>query len=283
MKGIFISESSVHEVRAAINAHIRSLAFPMDTWLEEAMLTSDIYSFKFDSQCVGYCAIKDQEMHFFHVFQSAYRHAPSLLERVINEHDIKKVQVMTQDSQLCALMAEWDYEIERNACWFSDSKCEIDRTAKVQNAVFRAAAQRDCARIRRMAGDFFDDKSGGFSCLEERIDAETIFVLEENGELLGGGLIEYGQICTGYISIGMFANHAHRQKGVAKTILLSLKDYVYALGKQPIAGCWYYNTLSRKSLESAGMIATALGISAILHKKDKPPKRTGNPPGELVD
>ncbi|HYE82392.1 MAG TPA: hypothetical protein VEG39_09525 [Clostridia bacterium] len=51
---------------------------------------------------------------------------------------------------------------------------------------------------------------------------------------------------------------------------------------KPIAGCWYYNVISRRSLEAAGMIAVGKGFDAVLLGKEKLPLRTGNPPGELV-
>jgi hypothetical protein len=51
---------------------------------------------------------------------------------------------------------------------------------------------------------------------------------------------------------------------------------------RPIAGCWYYNVISRKSLEAAGMIAASKSFRAVLLGKEELPLRTGNPPGELV-
>ena len=70
---------------------------------------------------------------------------------------------------------------------------------------------------------------------------------------------------------------------MAQTVLWHLKQVVYAEGKTPVAGCWYYNILSRKSLERAGLRAVARGYDAKLIEKEDPPLRTGNPPGELVE
>ena len=210
-------------------------------------------------------------------------YAAQLLERVVDEYCIKKIIVGTQDSALCALMGEWDYDLKRSAWIFCDSGNK-EQERKSETAVFRKAQAKDCDRLREMAGGFFDEVSCGYTCLEERIADETIFVLEQkDGQIMGGGILEFGRICPRYVSIGMITNPLHRQKGVARSILLNLKDYVYAMGKKPVAGCWYYNTLSRKSLESAGMIAASFIYEAELIKKDKPPKRTGNPPGELVE
>ena len=63
---------------------------------------------------------------------------------------------------------------------------------------------------------------------------------------------------------------------------MNLKEWAYKNNLRPVSGCWYYNTLSRKSLESVGMIATSIGYEAILKGKETLPQlRTGNPPGEF--
>lgn len=283
MKDILIRETNYAQVEDLVTGHISTLAFPFDSYLEDILLDAQLYCFVRDDYPVGYFAVSEQTLQFFHIIKSQYRYAPLLLERAVTELKLSDVRVISQDSRLCALMVEWDYESERGACWFTDSGTEVVSASKVPGGVLRKAQPGDLGAVQQATGDFFSEESGGFTSLSQRIDAQTIFMLEEKGELLGCGIVENGRVCTDYMSIGMFVCPQHRQKGVARSILLGLKDYAYAKGKKPLAGCWYYNTLSRRSLESAGMIATSLGYIAHLKKKDKPPKRTGNPPGELVD
>jgi GNAT superfamily N-acetyltransferase len=283
LKKFQIIESDHHDAKGMIKAHIDSLAYPLDSWLEDRLLESVIYKLMDDGICIGYGGLLKETLHFFHVLQGYFRFAPVLLEKIVEEKEIKRVFIMTQDSLLSALMAEWDFDVERQACWFTASGREEPQAKKVGQGHFRTAQRGDGPRIRDVAGDFFDEPSGGFSSLEERIDQGTIFVFEDHEELLGCGIVEKGQFCGSCISIGMFVNREHRKKGVARTILLNLKEQAVLKGLRPVAGCWYYNTLSRKSLESAGMIATSIGYEAILKGKEALPLRTGNPPGELVD
>ena len=283
MDQITIRKANLQSAMDVVLSHIESLSYPLDSWLEDALAGSEIYVFIDCTSVVGYCAAKERVLQFFYVLPSAYRYAPALFERTVKDLQIEKAMVMTQDRQMCALIAEWEIDMLRLGCWFTDSGEEVQNDSIAQSADLRTAEQGDTKRIREASGDFFDETSGGFTSLEERVDAQTIFVLERGGEMLGCGIIEAGLLCRDYVSIGMFVCPVHRQKGVAKTILLHLKKKVYARGGKPIAGCWYYNTLSRRALESAGMICTALGYEAILKGKDKPPKRTGNPPGELVE
>jgi hypothetical protein len=143
------------------------------------------------------------------------------------------------------------------------------------SAQFRIAGVADMPAILRETGDFFDR-------LEEWINAQTIFMLEDGNTLMGCGIVEQGRLFTDCVSIGMITCREHRHKGVAQIILWHLKEWAYSHNMRPIAGCWYYNVISRKSLEAAGMIAASKGFRAVLLGKEELPLRTGNPPGELV-
>ena len=274
-----IKKSNLKEVDLLVKTHAKSLVFPMDSWLEDQLFNSAVYKLMSGTKCIGYAVQKKQTLQFFHIRKKYFRYAPALLEKFVAEKGIKRVFVITQDSLLCALIAEWEYTKEKHACFFTDSgRKEIPETS----AIFRLAVSADTRSIRKVTGKFFEDTSGGFSSLEERITAGTIFILENRHNLLGGGNIEKGRVCLDYSSIGMFVNRDFRGRGYAPLILLKLKEWCYQNNLKPIAGCWYPNTLSRKSLETAGMVATSIGFEAILKGKEKLPLRTGNPPGEPV-
>ena len=283
MNTIVTKKSNLDDLKPIIEKHIYSLPFPIDSYLEDEMFNSDLYEILLDNKTVGYYAIVAETLNYFYVSKPYYVKAPNIFEDVINKHRIKKVMVISNDPQMNVLLVEWDYEIERAGCFFIDSEEDVDKSNKIPNAVFRVANINDIERIYNVCGDFFDEPSGGFQTLEDRIKADTIFILEESNILYGCGIIEKQAVLKHYTSIGMFTNPNYRKLGVAKTILLSLKDWVYKNNLIPVSGCWYYNTLSRKSLESAGMIVVTMMYYAKLLKKDNLPKRTGNPPGILVD
>lgn len=282
-KNLNIKKVEIKDVSDILNEHIESLSYPMDSWMEDRLVESTKYQLMYGEICIAYIGILKDILHFFYVKKAYFKYAPAILEKVIKEKAIGRVFIMTQDSLLTALLAEWDYDIEKKACWFTDNGIVEDLTTKVENAIFRVATLLDLQNIKDISGDFFFEASGGFTCLEERIEAETIFLLEDRTILLGCGIIEKSRFCNNLTSIGMFVNREHRRKGVAKKILLNLKAWSYLNMCKPVAGCWFYNTLSRKSLESAGMVATAIGYEAVLKGKEILPIRTGNPPGELVE
>ncbi len=279
---IKIIRSDLKEMDELIRKHIGSLIYPMDSYLEDMLIESDIYKIIYEKNHIGYTAIKNDCLNFFYMEKGYFRYAPIVFEKIIEEKDIKKVFIMTQDNQISTLISEWDYEKEKHGCCFTDSLVEDITEEKDNEWVFKKAVAQDLKRIIEVSGNFFDEESGGFKTLEERIEANTIFMLEDNNDLLGFGIYENSQFNNKTMSIGMFVNRKHRKKGVAKCILQNLKRHAYNNNLKPVSGCWYYNTLSRKSLESAGMIATSIAYEAVLKGKEVLPLRTGNPPGELV-
>ncbi len=72
-------------------------------------------------------------------------------------------------------------------------------------------------------------------------------------ELVALGVIERSAMFPGQASIGMFTRESRRQQAIGKSTIVHLRRACHAEGLRPIAGCWYYNNLSRKTLEAAGM------------------------------
>lgn len=278
---IEIKKCDWEEANIFIQEHLKEFTYHLDSWPEERLIETEKFIILMNGKKVGYTAIKDNSIFYFYVRKEFYRFAPSILEEVIDKKEIKSVFVLTQDSFFSALVAEWDYDKKKLACGFTDLGIADQNDILESGEIFRVANQGDCGKIREMSGDFFDEPGAGFSCLEDRIEAGNIFVLMYHDEIMGGGIMERSQLFKGTVSIGMYTNSLFRKKGVAKKILLNLKKQAYKENLMPVAGCWYYNTLSRKSLEAAGMIVTTICFEAILKDKEKLPLRTGNPPGEV--
>ena len=58
-----------------------------------------------------------------------------------------------------------------------------------------------------------------------------------------------------HVSIGMYTVPKYRQMNIAKMTLRRLILEALKAQVQPIAGCWYYNHASKKTLEGVGMIS----------------------------
>ncbi len=278
------NETPLENLKPVILRYLSSLVHPIESWLEDHLIKARLFRIEnAEEETIGFFALEEDCLRHFYVDLPYFAQGPKLLEEIIQAFQLKKVFVMTQDQKMVTLISEWNFDIEKDACFFIDVDGQNPLPTNPELGTMREALQRDVPSIRQIALDFFDDASSGFNSLEERIEAKTIFVLQESQDILGFGIVEASALTPTIVSIGMFVNPAFRRCGAARTILVGLKKWAYEKGLVPVSGCWYYNTLSRKSLESAGMIAASIGYEAVLKGKETLPLRTGNPPGELVE
>lgn len=266
----------IDDIFPIVKEHAGFLSSPWDSYMEENLFKNETLAIYVDDRLVGHASVNKDMLFSFYVRPSHFSIAPSIFADFVKEFRMETAQAMTNDPLFAALLMEWEYEItEKNACFFTDGGKTSKPSVKAEHPVFRIACASDIPAIGKHTGDFFD-------VLEERIAESTIFVLEDGAELMGCGVLEPGKIHRDCVSIGMITRKEYRHRGVAQTILWQLKEWAYTHGLRPIAGCWYYNVLSRKSLESVGMIATGKSYMVKLIEKKTLPLRTGNPPGELV-
>lgn len=276
MKLFKFEKTDISKVFDIVKEHASTLSSPWDSFMEENLLKNDACLISADGVVVGYASLNNDTLFSFYVVKSYYRFAPDILFDFVKKFNIAVVQALTNDSLFMGLLMEWDCVVkDRGGCFFSDNGRLPKPSIMADNPRFREAEASDIANIILRTQDFFEKH-------EMRIAEKTLFVLEDGDELMGCGLVEVGKIHTDCVSIGMITCKGHRQKGVAKMILWHLKEWAYQHSLRPIAGCWYYNVLSRRCLESSGMVPTGKAYTVILTDKKTLPLRTGNPPGELV-
>jgi GNAT superfamily N-acetyltransferase len=155
--------------------------------------------------------------------------------------------VPTTDLGFLSVALEFYTQLEIQALHFSETNAVV-RPPEFARDQFRLATEADVRSVEQLASDFLDRYVG-------RIRAQHIYVLENQNELLGLGVLVPNQIMRNCIGTGMFTRKDRRGRGVGRSIVLHLRTIAHELGKTPIPGCWYYNTNSRKTLESAGYVS----------------------------
>lgn len=285
IENITIKKSSHVEIRDVLNSHMNSLAYPMDSFLENSLTESEIFSIVKEETIIGYAAVQGDYLFFFHIILQEFQSAPEIFEEFCKGYNVSRVQVMTQDALMVALISEWEYKKTKCACYFIDGETLHKPDTQISEAIFRKAIIDDIKLIEEKTEGFFNESNplrNPDRTLIKNIESGCVFVLMDRNELLGCGSVEKGVYFKDCVSIGMVTVREKRKSGVGQTILWHLKEWSYENGLKPIAGCWYYNVLSRRTLEKAGMIAVSRGFDAELIEKENIPLRTGNPPGELV-
>ena len=116
------------------------------------------------------------------------------------------------------------------------------------NYELKPAADNDFEVIEKGSGDFFGD-------IRTHIENRELFLTLSEGKCVGFGIIEKSRLIDGVASIGMFVIEQFRQQGIGTAIINLLMDKCTRRGLRPIAGCWDYNHLSKKTLERAGLFS----------------------------
>ncbi|MGM0923573.1 MAG: GNAT family N-acetyltransferase [Bacillota bacterium] len=246
---IYFKECKQNDVENLIQEYVSTLSSPIDSFLEEHILNSAFYTVSYNAEVAGYYAIyNNQYLTQFYLKLSYYKESQEIFKNVLRNHSIQSILVPTCDELFLSLVLDHDYKIEKQAYFFQDNKVKIAKEKLFKGGKFRAAVPNDAPQITEVCQDFID-KVG------ERIENREIFTFTKGNILLGIGIIERSSLLDRLGNIGMFTNEQYRKNGIGRTIIHYLKEWCYDNNLNPICGCWYYNALSKRTLESAGMVS----------------------------
>lgn len=243
--------NSINDVPNLVNQYCQSLSSPFDSFLEDHIVNSEIYEIRLDSDRIGYFCVTENVLTNFYIKSEYLVHAQDVFSYLITQKVAEKALVFTGDELLLSLCMDFHQKINLQAYLWQDNghhKQESELDPILKDSIFRKSEPSDKRIIKEVTGDFLDDS-------ETEIENGEIFVLFSGEALLGVGINVYSQLLPDYASIGMFVNETYRRKGIGTYLLHKLKEYCYEINKTPIAGCWYYNDNSVKTLKKTGMIS----------------------------
>jgi RimJ/RimL family protein N-acetyltransferase len=246
MKQYFI-KCTLEDIKDMVLQYAQSLSSPIDSFLEDHILESEHFMVMIDDEKAGYFSIFKNDLLTQFYMETKYRAlGQKIFFKIKRMNFLQNAFVPTCDEFFMAHALDEYRSIERQAYFFQDIQNPINEEEGDSELTLRLATVEDKEDILKYSGDFFD-------VAEKSIAKEQIYIAVKGDKIVGFGNVEKGRVLKNYISIGMFTVEEYRQKGIGTSILLALKDMVYREGKIPIAGCWYYNHQSKKTLEKAGM------------------------------
>jgi len=248
--------SNTSELNTFILEYVNSLSSPIDSFLEDHILDSVFYKIMINNRIEGYFAVHHKKLLTqFYLNFPHYKVSQDIFRKVIKDHSIESIFVPTCDELFLSLVLDLEYSISNQAYFFSDTKEDILTEKLYMEGEFNLATISDIEKIVDISQDFLNN-------LEDRITKGEIFTFYKDNSLLGVGIVEKSKLLTGYASIGMFTNENYRQLGIGRTIIYHLKKWCYGNQLIPICGCWYYNTLSKQTIESANMVTKTRLLNA---------------------
>lgn len=235
-------------IQEQLRQHIGLLPSAIDSFLESHILQSAHYEIIGPNKKVGYASVYQGSLITQFVLLSEFRrYGQVLFSQLKRLETVQSAFVPTCDEFFLSHALDEYRDIAKQAYFFAapaaytpqlESPLELDR-----------ATERDMACILENSDDFF----GTNKDIQHKIDNHELFLVYSDRICVSFGVMEKSRVMENIASIGMFVIPQHRQKGIGSDTLRLLMLECYRQGVQPIAGCWYYNHLSKKTLERAGM------------------------------
>lgn len=247
---IQFTSAPLAELRPLLQQHISALGSPIDSFLEDHILASTHYHMQQGEQTIGWTSIHQQSLITQFVLMPGYKHLGQRIFALVRKlEEVRAAFVPTSDEFFLAHALDEYRQVEKQAYFFQHDVQRPPYQPPVPLS-HRPATVDDLSLIQHHTGDFFDK-------LAERIAEGQIYLTQRKdtpgNECAGFGIIDKGRLCLDVGSCGMFTVEAQRRQGIGAAIIAYLIDRCAELGLRPIAGCWYYNHRSKKTLEKAGM------------------------------
>lgn len=245
---IYLKRCSYTDIEKLVISNNQKLSSPIDSFAEMHILKSNHYSILLNDESIGYCSIHDgKTITQFYITQDYRVYSQDVFTVAKRTEFVSEALIPTCDEFFLSLGIDNYSNINKQAYFFQFSnRKNINSTIDVH---YRLANIGDLALIKEHSEDFFDDT------LEQQIVDSEIYIGFEDSKTIAFGIFEKGRILQNYVSIGMYTIPEYRSKGVGKQTLDFLIQEGIKKDLKPIAGCWYYNHLSKKTLESVGMVS----------------------------
>lgn len=213
-----------------------------DDFWEGHLTDSRIYLIEKDGEAIGLTGIHQNEnLTFFYARPTRLRHASPAFDAMLETLRPRYAYVPTNDELFLSLCLDRHTTIEKQAYFFRHGSIPV-RPPEYGRELLRRAVIDDAADILDSEG------------VEENIRLGKYYVLHKDGCFIGQGFMNPMTLFPSAASIGMSVHPQHRKKGVGRSIIMHLSDICHEKGLMPVCGCWYYNHLSRRTLESAGFV-----------------------------
>jgi RimJ/RimL family protein N-acetyltransferase len=234
------------EIREATHQHVHALPSVIDSFLEDHILASNHYRIVVASETAGFASIHEERLITQFGLREPYRQYGQALFRELRQMEqVRSAFVPTCDEFFLAHALD-DYRQLTKQAYFFATPPGVGEVVATNRNPMRPATLQDAEFVRQESGDFFEQ-------LERHIEARELFVTLRGEEPVGFGVLVKSILYDDVASIGMYTIERFRQAGVGTATIAMLIEECRRRSLRPVAGCWYYNHRSRRTLQRAGM------------------------------
>jgi RimJ/RimL family protein N-acetyltransferase len=234
-------------IREDVRRHLAALPGSIDSFVEDHILASNHYRIVVAGEDAGFAAIHREQTITQFALAAAHQHlGQPVFARLRRWEQVQAALVPTCVPFFLAHALD-DYRVlEKQAYLFVESA--TSQWPGDNRYRLRPAEPGDVDLIHRETGDFF-------APVERYLAARALFVTLHGEEPVGFGLVEQSRLNQHVASVGMYTSERFRREGVGTETITLLIAECHRRGLRPVAGCWYYNHASKRTLERAGMFA----------------------------
>src|SRR5215211_6574166 len=234
------------EIREAMRQHLHALPSAIDSFLEDHILASNHYRIVVGGESAGFASIHKEHLITQFALAEPYRWSGQALFRELRlMEQVRSAFVPTCDELFLAHALD-DYRQLAKQAYFFATPPVAGEAVVTDRYCMRPAEIDDADFVRQESGEFFED-------LERTITAGELFVALRDEEQVGFGILVKSTLYDDVASIGMYTIERFRQAGVGTATIAMLIEECHRRSLRPVAGCWYYNHRSRRTLQRAGM------------------------------
>jgi len=233
------------EIKGLVKINLAEQNSHVDSYLESHILNSIFYVVEVDGTEAGYFAVRDgQNLTHFYIKKIYRRYGQEIFEMALRTDHVLSAYVATGDELFVALALDRSKDVQLQAHFF-ETALEIQVRDVLKDFHLRQATMEDQEYIKEKSVDFFDD-------IPRQLENKELYIGILNNTVVSFGIIEKSKLYENVASTGMFVLDEYRISGMGRSTIMKLMDICKTEGITPIAGCWYYNHNSKKTLESAG-------------------------------
>jgi RimJ/RimL family protein N-acetyltransferase len=234
------------EIRDELSRHWGALSGPTDSFFEDHVRESAHYGISFGQTRAGFASVHaGQLITQFAVAPAYQRYGQAAFQALKKLEHVRAAFVPTCDEFYLSHALDAFAQLAKQA-YFFEAQPGSAPPPDIRHWCLRVASAADEELVRQQSGDFFSDTA-------RRIAAGEIFLTQRDGECMGFGILERSHFRSGLASIGMFTIERFRGSGVGTATIALLLEACSRLGLRAVAGCWFYNHASKRTLERAGM------------------------------
>jgi RimJ/RimL family protein N-acetyltransferase len=240
---IRIEPVAFEEIEGEVRRHLAALPSAIDSFLEDHILASTHYRLFAGGTVAGFASIHGERLITQFVLAASYRrHGQRVFAQLRRMEQVQAAFVPTCDEFFLAHALDDYRQLAKQAYFFAESSAMMVPSGMTA----RPAEPDDEELVRRESGDFFDR-------IDRHISRGELLVTLRGDEPVGFGLLIKSALYDDVASIGMFTIERFRREGVGTATIALLISACHRRGLRAVAGCWYYNHRSKRTLERAGM------------------------------